>query len=85
MLSNPPYGKSWKTDLERMGGKGEITDPRFLTILLDDGSWLVFTGDMSYFPNKEAIVASLAAEVPELHAGFRLGRRQGEHDLLAEE
>jgi 23S rRNA G2445 N2-methylase RlmL len=22
MLSNPPYGKSWKTDLERMGGKG---------------------------------------------------------------
>ncbi len=29
MLSNPPYGKSWKTDLERLGGKGEITDPRF--------------------------------------------------------
>jgi len=27
MLSNPPYGKSWKTDLERMGGKGELTDP----------------------------------------------------------
>ena len=27
MLSNPPYGKSWKTDLERMGGKSEITDP----------------------------------------------------------
>ena len=21
MLSNPPYGKSWKTDMERMGGK----------------------------------------------------------------
>jgi type I restriction enzyme M protein len=30
MLSNPPYGKSWKTDLERMGGKGQITDPRFV-------------------------------------------------------
>ena len=30
MLSNPPYGKSWKTDLERMGGKGEIRDPRFI-------------------------------------------------------
>jgi type I restriction enzyme M protein len=27
MLSNPPYGKSWKTDLERMGGKGGIKDP----------------------------------------------------------
>ena len=24
MLSNPPYGKSWKTDLERLGGKGDI-------------------------------------------------------------
>ena len=27
MLSNPPYGKSWKTDLERMGGKSDITGP----------------------------------------------------------
>jgi type I restriction enzyme M protein len=25
MLSNPPYGKSWKTDLERMGGKKELS------------------------------------------------------------
>jgi len=30
MLSNPPYGKSWKTDLERMGGKGDIKDTRFI-------------------------------------------------------
>ncbi len=30
MLSNPPYGKSWKSDLERMGGKSGITDPRFV-------------------------------------------------------
>ena len=30
MLSNPPYGKSWKTDLERMGGKREMRDPRFV-------------------------------------------------------
>jgi len=29
MLSNPPYGKSWKGDLERMGGKKGMTDPRF--------------------------------------------------------
>jgi hypothetical protein len=28
MLSNPPYGKSWKSDLERMGGKGALKDPR---------------------------------------------------------
>jgi len=30
MLSNPPYGKSWKSDLERMGGKKGIKDPRFI-------------------------------------------------------
>ncbi len=30
MLSNPPYGKSWKTDLDRLGGKGDIRDPRFV-------------------------------------------------------
>ena len=30
MVSNPPYGKSWKTDLERMGGKGDIRDSRFV-------------------------------------------------------
>ena len=27
MLSNPPYGKSWKTDLERMGGKKRHARP----------------------------------------------------------
>lgn len=30
MLANPPYGKSWKSDLERMGGKDEMKDPRFV-------------------------------------------------------
>ncbi len=30
MLSNPPYGKSWKGDLERMGGKDGVKDPRFV-------------------------------------------------------
>src|SRR5881296_2735863 len=30
MLSNPPYGKSWKSDLERMGGKEGMKDPRFI-------------------------------------------------------
>ena len=33
MLSNPPYGKSWKTDSEKMGGKKEILDTRFNTYL----------------------------------------------------
>lgn len=30
MISNPPYGKSWKTDLDRMGGKKGFGDPRFI-------------------------------------------------------
>ena len=30
MLSNPPYGKSWKSDLDRLGGKKDIRDPRFV-------------------------------------------------------
>jgi type I restriction enzyme M protein len=33
MLSNPPYGKSWKSDLVRLGGedgKDGIKDPRFV-------------------------------------------------------
>ena len=29
MLSNPPYGKSWKTDADKLGGKKEILDTRF--------------------------------------------------------
>ena len=33
MLSNPPYGKSWKVDAEKMGGKKEIADSRFNTYL----------------------------------------------------
>ena len=33
MLSNPPYGKSWKTDAEKMGGKKEILDTRFNSYL----------------------------------------------------
>jgi len=31
MLSNPPYGKSWKSDLERMGGK-EASKTRDLSL-----------------------------------------------------
>ena len=30
MLSNLPYGKGWKTDLERVGGKKDLRDSRFL-------------------------------------------------------
>ena len=29
MLSNPPYGKSWKKDREFMGSKSGLLNPRF--------------------------------------------------------
>lgn len=33
MLSNPPYGKDWKVDAKKMGGKNDILDRRFRTSL----------------------------------------------------
>lgn len=39
MLANPPYGKSWKTDAEKMGGKKDILDSRF-NAYLEDGTQL---------------------------------------------
>ncbi|MEE4355479.1 MAG: class I SAM-dependent DNA methyltransferase [Desulfococcaceae bacterium] len=43
MLSNPPYGKSWKTDLERMGGKSDLKDPRFIFEYGDDPEYKMIT------------------------------------------
>ena len=42
ILSNPPYGKSWKTDAEKLGGKKDILDSRIAEV--HNGSSL-FTGD----------------------------------------
>ena len=43
MLSNPPCGKSWKTDLERMGGKKDMRDPRFVIKHGDDSKFSLVT------------------------------------------
>jgi type I restriction-modification system DNA methylase subunit len=43
MLSNPPYGKSWMTDLERMGGKDGLKDPRFLIEHAGDAEYSLVT------------------------------------------
>jgi type I restriction enzyme M protein len=55
MLSNPPYGKSWKSDAERMGGKGGIKDPRFLIEHDDDPEYSLITrssdGQMLFMAN----------------------------------
>ena len=43
MLSNPPYGKSWKSDLERMGGKDGMRDPRFIIEHAGDAEYSLVT------------------------------------------
>ena len=56
MLSNPPYGKSWKTDLERMGGKKAMRDPRFVIEHAGDPEYSLVTrssdGQMLFLANK---------------------------------
>ncbi|WP_438822140.1 type I restriction-modification system subunit M [Burkholderia gladioli] len=56
MISNPPYGKSWKTDLERMGGKKEFNDPRFVVSHGGDSEFKLITrssdGQLMFLVNK---------------------------------
>lgn len=56
MISNPPYGKSWKTDLERMGGKKGFTDPRFIVNHKGEAEFKLITrssdGQMMFQVNK---------------------------------
>ena len=55
MLSNPPYDKSWKTDLAHMGGKSDITDPRFIVDQDGDPEYSLITrssdGQMLFLAN----------------------------------
>ncbi|MEC1264013.1 class I SAM-dependent DNA methyltransferase [Bacillus subtilis] len=79
MLSNPPYGKSWKTDLERLGGKSDISDPRF--IVTHDGE-LDFKmiprssdGQMLFLANKLSKMkhdTELGSRIVEVHNGSSL-------------
>lgn len=39
MLANPPYGKSWKAEQKRLGGKSSIIDPRFIIDFADDPAY----------------------------------------------
>jgi type I restriction enzyme M protein len=55
MLSNPPYGKSWKSDLERMGSKDGMKDPRFIIEHAGDPEYSLVTrssdGQMLFLAN----------------------------------
>ncbi|WP_370821173.1 type I restriction-modification system subunit M [Phascolarctobacterium faecium] len=79
MLSNPPYGKAWKTDADKLGGKKDITDPRFVTNFADmsdfsmiprvsDGQMLFMLNNISKM--KENTI--LGSRIAEVHNGSSL-------------
>ena len=79
MLSNPPYGKSWKSDLERMGGKDGIKDPRFVIEHAGDPEYSLVTrssdGQMLFLANmlsKMKHDTKLGSRIAEVHNGSSL-------------
>lgn len=76
MLANPPYGKSWKTDAEKMGGKKDILDSRF-NAYLDDGTQLSMIprtsdGQLLFLLNNVSKMkkdTSLGSRIAEVHNG----------------
>jgi type I restriction enzyme M protein len=79
MLSNPPYGKSWKNDLERMGGKGGIKDPRFVIEHNGDPEFSLITrssdGQMLFLANMVSKMkrgTPLGSRIAEVHNGSSL-------------
>ena len=79
MLSNPPYGKSWKSDLERMGGKTGIKDPRFLIEHGGDVEYSLLTrssdGQLLFLANmlsKMKHGTPLGSRIAEVHNGSSL-------------
>lgn len=91
MLSNPPYGKSWKTDLERMGGKGGMKDLRFMIQHADDPEYSLITrssdGQMLFLANlisKMKHKTPLGSRIAEVHNGSSLftgNAGQGESNI----
>ena len=79
MLSNPPYGKSWKSDLERMGGKGGVKDLRFLIQHAGDPEYSLLTrssdGQLLFLANlvsKMKHKTALGSRIAEVHNGSSL-------------
>jgi type I restriction enzyme M protein len=79
MLSNPPYGKSWKTDLERMGGKDGIKDDRFIVTHGGDAEFSLLPrssdGQLLFLANKLSKMKEgtpLGSRIAEVHNGSSL-------------
>ena len=79
MLSNPPYGKSWKSDLERMGGKDGMKDPRFIIEHQDNPEYSLITrssdGQLLFLANllsKMKHDTNFGSRIAEVHNGSSL-------------
>ena len=79
MLSNPPYGKSWKTDLERLGGKNDLADTRFVVSHGDDVSYKMIPrssdGQLLFLANKISKMkhsTEIGSRIVEVHNGSSL-------------
>ena len=79
MLSNPPYGKSWKVDAEKMGGKKDILDSRFNAYLEDESQLAmiprVSDGQLLFLLNNVAKMkhdTPLGSRIAEVHNGSSL-------------
>jgi type I restriction enzyme M protein len=78
MLSNPPYGKSWKTDLERMGGKKDLSDARFTVQHRGEELSLITRssdGQLMFLVNKLAKMkhnTPMGSRIAEVHNGSSL-------------
>jgi type I restriction enzyme M protein len=79
MLSNPPYGKSWKSDHERMGGKVGIRDPRFVITHAYEPEYSLITrssdGQMMFLANmlsKMKHGTAFGSRIAEVHNGSSL-------------
>lgn len=79
MLSNPPYGKSWKTDLERMGGKGDMVDTRYVVDHAGETGMNLITrssdGQLMFLVNKLSKMKNntpIGSRIAEVHNGSSL-------------
>lgn len=78
MLSNPPYGKSWKKDLDLMGGKDSVEDPRFVITHDGDPEYSLITrssdGQLMFLANKLSKMKDtpLGSRIAEVHNGSSL-------------
>lgn len=79
MLSNPPYGKSWKTDQDRLGGAKKIIDPRFVVTHDGDSEYSLVTrssdGQLIFLANlisKMKQETELGSRIASVHNGSSL-------------